>query len=414
MAEDPRKIPRDPSDPVLRLPEGSSEGAHLNSPAGGPGPGRFKDTFKRELIKGGARVVIGPFLGPLGGLLTDYLLDHKANAKHVLEACEIALNKYVGNEIEKETGRAIAELLEGILYGLVMMLAIVAATTGLGAAAGAAIGSLAFGVGAAPGAAVGAELGFDAGIWILEWMGLAFLALYVGKNLGEVTGLLAIGVERAWNAGKHGTTEQADIDAGAVKIARAVAVLFRLILEAIVMYLLAEGVAAVANRLPRLLKGLKESKLGKGFAEWVEKNYKGMMEDPRLNPKLRKPKEGAGVSAAEGGGPKGQPPKSDKPSSPKPTPKAPNPEAKKIAEGHAYDKHVTQQKEFPEIKDKQAFAEHIDDVMANPSASKSLSGGRKAYWDDKSQTVVITNPKAVDGGTAFKPKDGKAYFDNLK
>lgn len=358
--------------------------------------------------------MVGPLLGPLGWLLAEYLIDHKASAKQVLEACEIALNKHVGSAIEEETGRAIKELVDGILYALVMMLAIVAVTTGIGAAAGAAIGSLAFGVGAAPGAAVGAGAGFDAGIWILNWMGLAFLAVYVGKNLGEVTGLLAIGVERAWNAGKHGTTKQADIDAGAVKIARAIAVLFRLILEAIVMYLLAEGVAAVAKRLPSLLKSLRESKLGKGFAEWIERNYKGMMEDPRLNPELRKPKAGAGVSAGGGGGPKGQPTKSAKPPSPKPKPKAPNPEAQKIANGHAYDKHVTKQKEFPEIKDKQAFAEHIDNVMTNPTESKNLTNGRKAYWDDKSKTVVITNPKNPDGGTAFRPTQGKKYFDDLK
>jgi len=29
-------------------------------------------------------------------------------------------------------------------------------------------------------------------------------------------------------------------------------------------------------------------------------------------------------------------------------------------------------------------------------------------------TVVIRDPKSPDLGTAFKPNDGKAYFDNLK
>jgi len=34
--------------------------------------------------------------------------------------------------------------------------------------------------------------------------------------------------------------------------------------------------------------------------------------------------------------------------------------------------------------------------------------------DSGLQTVVIRNPNAVDGGTAFKPSQGKTYFNNLK
>ena len=46
-----------------------------------------------------------------------------------------------------------------------------------------------------------------------------------------------------------------------------------------------------------------------------------------------------------------------------------------------------------------------------------LSAGRKAYWDDKTGTVVIvviTNPKDPDGGTAFRPVRGKDYFKDLQ
>ncbi len=32
----------------------------------------------------------------------------------------------------------------------------------------------------------------------------------------------------------------------------------------------------------------------------------------------------------------------------------------------------------------------------------------------KTQTVVIRDPNSPDLGTAFKPKNGKAYYDNLK
>jgi hypothetical protein len=85
--------------------------------------------------------------------------------------------------------------------------------------------------------------------------------------------------------------------------------------------------------------------------------------------------------------------------------------AQRIAKGHAWSKH---RGEFPEFSTQKAFADHIDDVMTNSSASKTLSKGRKAYWHDKSKTAVITDPASPDFGTAFRPKAGKAYFDNLK
>jgi filamentous hemagglutinin len=60
------------------------------------------------------------------------------------------------------------------------------------------------------------------------------------------------------------------------------------------------------------------------------------------------------------------------------------------------------------------FSSHIENIINNPSDVKILSNGRIAYWDDANQTVVIRNPSAADGGTAFKPTQGKTYFNNLK
>ncbi|CNG77116.1 putative adhesin/hemolysin precursor [Yersinia frederiksenii] len=89
---------------------------------------------------------------------------------------------------------------------------------------------------------------------------------------------------------------------------------------------------------------------------------------------------------------------------------------KEIANGHAYEKHVVQQNEFTElgIKTKEQFARHIENVVKNPTSTKELSGGRSAYWDQSTGTVVIRNPKPGDGGTAFRPVNGRAYFDNLR
>jgi filamentous hemagglutinin len=85
-----------------------------------------------------------------------------------------------------------------------------------------------------------------------------------------------------------------------------------------------------------------------------------------------------------------------------------------MSQGHAYGKHVVEKGEFPGIKSPGEFAVEIDRVMMNPTHTRPLFGGRTAYWDDKTGTVVIHNPKAADQGTCFKPTDGKCYFDNLK
>ena len=89
---------------------------------------------------------------------------------------------------------------------------------------------------------------------------------------------------------------------------------------------------------------------------------------------------------------------------------------KEIAGGHALEKHVLQQGEFTGlgIRTRTQFAQHIENVVKNPTSSKQLSNGRSAYWDQSTGTVVIRNPKASDGGTAFRPLNGRAYFDNLR
>jgi len=51
---------------------------------------------------------------------------------------------------------------------------------------------------------------------------------------------------------------------------------------------------------------------------------------------------------------------------------------------------VLQRGEFACIaKTRKQFAEHFENVMNNPSATKQLSKGRSAFWDDASRTVAI-------------------------
>jgi len=315
MGDNNGQHPRDPRESMLWDTVGSQAGANLSSPAGGPGPGRFKqfapqgsttveagtssdagfwdrlwDRLPHEATKAGVRVIVGP----VAGILTDYLLDrYERNANYVAESCRRALAKYVGAAIEEETGEALEGMLKGLLQGLLMMMAVVATTTLIGAGAGAAVGFFGFGVGAAPGAAIGAEIGFDAGVWILNWLGIGFLAVYIGKNLGQVDSALSAGVQRAWNAGDSGNSVDQDLDAAAKDVARAIGILVRLILEGIVMYLLAKGTARVAEQLPGLLKALRESEIGKRLAPMVEKDPEGFI-------KKHRPRESSESGAGRG------------------------------------------------------------------------------------------------------------------
>jgi len=86
--------------------------------------------------------------------------------------------------------------------------------------------------------------------------------------------------------------------------------------------------------------------------------------------------------------------------------------AEQIAKGHAFEKHVLHQGQFPDVKTKKQFAEHIESVMENPTHSKALGGGRHAYFDSKTSTFAVTNPKDPDAGTAFQTS--LKYFNNQK
>jgi len=89
---------------------------------------------------------------------------------------------------------------------------------------------------------------------------------------------------------------------------------------------------------------------------------------------------------------------------------------KEIAGGHAFEKHVLDLGEFKGlgIRTREQFAGHIENVVNNPTSFSELSRGRSAYWSESTGTVVIRNPRAVDGGTAFQPTAGRAYFDALR
>ena len=203
-------------------------------------------------------------------------------------------------------------LLPGLLMAVVGM---VGAGAVLGGAAGAAIGALAGGVGAVPGAALNASAGIEISVALLTWLGLASLIQPVATGLGELSNHVSMATRLAWNA--HGSpSQEAQIDQAAGHYADAVAVLMRLILIGIVARLTAvqaatasarvagsadrlSGQGAPAEASAALIKDLRKSRLGAGFADWVEANSPQLL----ANPKLRlAPVADAGGSASAAAG----------------------------------------------------------------------------------------------------------------
>jgi RHS repeat-associated protein len=79
-----------------------------------------------------------------------------------------------------------------------------------------------------------------------------------------------------------------------------------------------------------------------------------------------------------------------------------------IAYGHAWPEHRDQWQSIG-INSQQELAELVESIMMTSSESKT-DGPRTAYWDENTQTIVIENPGATDGGTAFRPSDGIDYY----
>jgi hypothetical protein len=208
--------------------------------------------------------------------------DRVARARDLADALGRARAR-LPTAVRDETGRAVDEVLAGVLPGLLAAVGVVAAGAALGGAAGAALGALVGGAGALPGAAAGAGLGAQAGVVALEWLGLGFLVVHVGGSLGEAAGEAAHGVRGAWAAADRAPgLRDAALDAAARDLARAAAIVVRGVLEGVVAFLVARGVAGAAARVPELVSQLRASRLGAGFATWVERNWAGLVADPRL------------------------------------------------------------------------------------------------------------------------------------
>lgn len=97
--------------------------------------------------------------------------------------------------------------------------------------------------------------------------------------------------------------------------------------------------------------------------------------------------------------------------------------ANKIAHGHAWTNHGSEFSEkkrignieMPEtlkIGNPEEFQNHVTTIITTKTP-KIIPGNRKVYWDDNTGTIVFYDPYSNDCGTAFRPNDGKEYYERV-
>jgi len=91
--------------------------------------------------------------------------------------------------------------------------------------------------------------------------------------------------------------------------------------------------------------------------------------------------------------------------------------AKGIVNGHAFEKHVVNPRRIEEViesvKTKDEFEKLLKKIMKNPDDTVFRNDGAIAFWNNEKEVIVIYNPNGIDKSTAFKPEQGKLYFDNF-
>ena len=88
--------------------------------------------------------------------------------------------------------------------------------------------------------------------------------------------------------------------------------------------------------------------------------------------------------------------------------------AEYIGAGHARTEHLEQRREYPGVTPLE-FVNMIEQTMLHPSYYRDLpNSGRKAYWDAKSNLLVVEDPNVADRGTAFRRVEGPKYIRQMK
>lgn len=334
--------------------------------------------------------------------------------------------KYVPEAILEETGVVLSEFIEGLIPGLLMAACAVGLTTLLGAGAGFAIGIFEAGVGAVPGTLIGAQLGFDAGMFLLTWMGVGFLVKAVAESLAEAVEHMKRGVYLAWQGRNSDVVRQYFVESGGREMAKGVAVLFRAVLEGVVLYVVGKDAVARTGKLvarselvAELLSRLKWSG-HTAFAQWLEVNLPALIDNPKLRGKVggRRPDDAAPAS----GGAQGPPAKQEPKPRGEPAPESPGRQAPKPKEEPAPDpKKMTNAEKgvFGEAKgDEFMMGEGMQKMNGPPVkvGDKPLGQGIDGVWKNSSPPpeYVISETKYGSsrlGNTKDGPQMGDKWID---
>lgn len=200
---------------------------------------------------------------------------------------------HVARIVAQETGVVVDAILKGILPAIGIALGVLAASAALGAAAGAALGALAGGVGAVPGAVAGGQAGALLGVTTLEWLGLGFLVVEIGGALGQIHDYAGRATRRAVNSLFVPSHQRAaEITLAAQDYARAQAELIKAVLMGLVALLLKQSAVASTARtqasVTELAVKLRASRLGEGFAVWLETNWQALVGNAKLRPQVKR------------------------------------------------------------------------------------------------------------------------------
>lgn len=204
--------------------------------------------------------VIDPYTSPLnrnpnpGAYCASRDPSLLAKIANVMQAWELAKTQYAPKAIVTHAGGEIYEVVKGFVPALLSALTVVISTTIIGAM----VGGLATG---GVGAGAGAAAGFGVGLFILKWLGLGFLAVYIGGRIGEVGGYIYTGARMAWNARDCQGIEQA-----AHEMAQGIGVFFAILVQGIFLYAGDKGAA-------KAIAQVQKSKLGVNFARWLETKF---------------------------------------------------------------------------------------------------------------------------------------------
>jgi len=83
------------------------------------------------------------------------------------------------------------------------------------------------------------------------------------------------------------------------------------------------------------------------------------------------------------------------------------------AASHAYSKHVDERQEFPEIAGQVQLQLLAQEVMKS-SPAEPIARGRVMFYQSKTNTLVIINPRHSEEDNVFRPDERQVYVDRLR